>query len=601
VTPASSSGQTAPRKRAAGNAAAADSGTAAPKYKGIWEPMNYPDDVQLRDVFFVNDKVGWIAGKGTGGFILHTADGGQHWEVQMGDPHSDNADVNALRFLDAVHGWAIQGGHLIRTTDGKTWETIGPFANSPTQYRFTSVLDGVEIAGDFRGSTIYVTRDGGHNWKSVFECATTLQVNGLTRNTTCHLRDLYFVSSQVGYAVGGGYDGSWAAITKTVDGGASWKVIFATTDLATASAVFFTDENNGVIRLNDQRVFVTADGGQSWHGGTGSAEASIKFADPQVGWSCNDGYRCSYTLDGGRSWTVRNFNFPTGMAGYSIPRRDRGFVVGDHGMIYRYRIVPTSYLAQGIIDAPLMPAYGGALNDQLDSMSTHCKEIQAKLASASQAMERDGYVPDGRTSSYGHLRLAALMSYEPEPQGFTQDTSSLDSLNAPASPVMQNCCATQLQGLQTSVGSFSQQVPTFSGQFRNLNLLFVGLNMLSDLLNKAHAIQAAFLALKQAPNTQTASTALGNLLGQVDTTNQTLASGFENLTSTNAVAGAVGGAVNNMAGSPAANGAGTTTGGTTAQGTNATAQPQNQGTTTSNAVDQAAQKAKQKLKKVIPF
>jgi hypothetical protein len=36
------------------------------KYKAIWEPMNYPEDVQLEEVFFANDQVGWIAGKGSG-------------------------------------------------------------------------------------------------------------------------------------------------------------------------------------------------------------------------------------------------------------------------------------------------------------------------------------------------------------------------------------------------------------------------------------------------------------------------------------------------------------------------------------------------------
>src|SRR5258707_312380 len=61
------------------------------RYKAIWEPVNYPDDFNLRSVYFVNDRVGWVGGAargGQGGIILYTADAGEHWEIQLGDPKS---------------------------------------------------------------------------------------------------------------------------------------------------------------------------------------------------------------------------------------------------------------------------------------------------------------------------------------------------------------------------------------------------------------------------------------------------------------------------------------------------------------------------------
>ena len=566
------------------------------KYKAIWEPMNYPEDVQLEDVFFANDQVGWIAGKGSGGFILHTTDGGKNWQVQVGDPHSNDANVSGLHFLDAVHGWALQGSQLIRTTNGKNWQTIGPFvANFPlADYQFTSVQDGIFAGGYYSGSTIFATHDGGRSWKPVFECATTLQFNGLSKNVSCFLREVYFPSPRVGYAVGGGFNDPWATIAKTTDGGATWKVIFASTDMDTISTVFFTDENNGVIRVHDRRVYITADGGQSWQGATGSAEASMRFADPSVGWSCaiQAHTSCSYTVNGGNSWTTRDINFPAEVNGYSVPRRDQVYVVGDHGMMYRYRIVPASYTAQGILDAPLVPAYGGALNDELDHMRAHCQEIQAKLGAASD----QGYPDLQPHSPHPHLMNAAFVRYEGDPQSFSQDTSSPAALNAPASPVMQNCCGAELQNLQTSVGSFSQQVPTFSGEFKNLNLLFVGMNMLNDLLSKAHSIQAAFLALKQAPDLQSAALALQNFSGQVGGTSQTLVSGFQNLTLSDSAGTGV---IANMAGSPAS--------GATPAAAAPGANPNTPATTPSpnsaisNTVNSAAQKAKQKLKGISPF
>jgi hypothetical protein len=50
------------------------------KYKAIWEPVNYPDDFNLRSVYFANDRVGWVGGAGRGGkggIILYTADAGE--------------------------------------------------------------------------------------------------------------------------------------------------------------------------------------------------------------------------------------------------------------------------------------------------------------------------------------------------------------------------------------------------------------------------------------------------------------------------------------------------------------------------------------------
>lgn len=43
------------------------------------------------------------------------------------------------------------------------------------------------------------------------------------------------------------------------------------------------------------------------------------------------------------------------MTEFSIPSRRRAYAVGQHGMIYRYSVVPIEYTAKGMIDAPMMP------------------------------------------------------------------------------------------------------------------------------------------------------------------------------------------------------------------------------------------------------
>ena len=81
----------------------------------------------------------------------------------------------------------------------------------------------------------------------------------------------------------------------------------------------------------------------------------IRFADHQVGWVAR-GTRIAYTSDGGKRWNTAEIRFPAEVFSSSLPARDRGYVVGEHGMIYRYRIVPIDYSVKGMISAPAIAA-----------------------------------------------------------------------------------------------------------------------------------------------------------------------------------------------------------------------------------------------------
>jgi hypothetical protein len=72
-----------------------------------------------------------------------------------------------------------------------------------------------------------------------------------------------------------------------------------------------------------------------------------------VGWIF-DGQKLSFTTDGCKRWNSRGFRFPASVKAYSFPTRQRAYVVGDHGMVYRYRVVPIDYAVKNIIDAPMM-------------------------------------------------------------------------------------------------------------------------------------------------------------------------------------------------------------------------------------------------------
>jgi photosystem II stability/assembly factor-like uncharacterized protein len=338
---------------------ASTTGSEKPKFKAIFEPVNYPQDSELRDVFFVSADVGWVAGMtrsdaGEGGMILHTADGGKHWDVQVGDPHSGTRAFEQLYFLDATHGWATEDGDggLLRTTDGQTWENVSAFSAGKA-FVFSTPDVGVYLDGD----KIFRSKDGGRSWTQVYACRTRVEVDGLAREVQCNFQSVCFPTPQIGYATTVNLPDKSSGIAKTEDGGLTWDV---TRFVPNASAgdrggVFFTDANTGFIRTYDH-IFATSDGAQTWHGTTAmTLNGPIRFADHQVGWVAR-GTRIAYTSDGGKRWNTAEIRFPAEVFSSSLPLRDRGYVVGEHEMIYRYRIVPIDYSVKGMISAPAIAA-----------------------------------------------------------------------------------------------------------------------------------------------------------------------------------------------------------------------------------------------------
>ena len=74
-------------RKATEKSAPATQQNAQAKFKAIWEPVNYKEDLSLTDVFFVSEQEGWVTGEH--GTILHTKDGGDTWTPQLGgDPQS---------------------------------------------------------------------------------------------------------------------------------------------------------------------------------------------------------------------------------------------------------------------------------------------------------------------------------------------------------------------------------------------------------------------------------------------------------------------------------------------------------------------------------
>jgi photosystem II stability/assembly factor-like uncharacterized protein len=540
--------------------------TKQPGWKGVWEPVSYGQDLELTDAYFVTADTGYVSG--ASGTILKTTDGGASWTPQLGgEAQGQDPKIAKLRFVDSTHGWALQVippfgcCTLLRTSDGESWERAGtlPEGWGAIDYQFVSRTTGFLLDGNNNVSHIFRTTDGGRSWKEVFStdaCHARLEIEGVVRETPCVLSAMHFPTPSAGFAIGTTTEHPKALfVARTKDGGASWSVsgfadfgrVFTGSGYDLQRA-WFIDEKTGFVNLlhyESSEPYVTRDGGHSWKGVSASLPGETKFADPEVGWTIDHykyglDYVLKYSADGGVHWSSRSFRFPAEVLAFSLPRRDRGYVVGNHGMVYRYRVVPAAYAAVGAIDAPAMPRLESPVFGQLATLNETLVQLRAKLAvAASQTSAQGATPPAGQASSNAPQTDASQQSPGTSGTaptgGFQQDTSSApnqpDSADAgtgtgfqqgpgaPAAPdggsYMDICCGQLVQQLEQTANAFATDVPAFSQRFRNLNLVFEGLDFLTKVVDQTKTLLLSIRALRQAPDAQAAAAALDGVSTQV--------------------------------------------------------------------------------------
>lgn len=497
--------------------------TVGPKVKGIFEPVNFKEDLRLDDVFFITPDLGYAAG--ASGTIIRTTDGGDSWTALLGgDPQSQERPITMLRFFDDRGGWAVQQDKLLRTTDGESWEEIGPTLPGLVDYVFLSETTGFAVAGGGNSPEyVYKSTNAGKTWKQVFQMRAKVEIEGLTKDATVWGTSLHFPTETTGYVVGGhpacNGCGGPPLIAKTEDGGETWAIWLGPGDPARSAIVktSFLDEANGFIVLQDRKVFATSDGGRTWRGLVGSPQADLQFADPEVGWSFGYGPTLTYTVDGGRRWSSREVRLPAHARGFSLPRRDRAYIVGEHGMIYRYRTVPLDYQTPRMVGAPLMPGFDTSLDDDVETLATEVGELEEALnadtgegGAAGGAASVDDDDPTGEDEEIAGDEDADDGEDIGEEDAGTGIASETVNASQGAGWSTQRY-ATRLEKIQATLAAVSADIPKFQGKLRNLNLIFFGLQIMSDLTDHGSSAQAALASFRSARDPESASAALAEL------------------------------------------------------------------------------------------
>ena len=496
------------------------------RLKGIWEPVNYGQDISLESVYFVTPAVGWASGKN--GTIIKTVDAGAHWTPQLGgDPQNEAATIQDLRFVDQRHGFAVQATGfgdltLLRTVDGQTWRASGTVPQHRGDYVFTSPTVGFTSTGN----EIRRTRDAGRSWQKVMDCAASINVNGLSRNVVCTIESLSFPTPQVGYGFGlsPNANANGVFIVKTTDGGNTWAVWRVLDDEnAHQGFIVFTDPSNGFLCTFEGRFYSTLDGGKTWDGVAGvfcGGTGVGKFADPQTGWVLGN-RRWNYTSDGGQHWGTRSLAWPADAYGFSLPRRDRGYVVGNHGMVYRYSIVPVEHTAANSMDAPVVGSFNSPLDNQVGELAADVEAFAAENGGAttgasSGATDTSASAGGANRSNEGSAAggtSASGGSSDPSATAASVDASSGSTGSSGGKPRRGGNRLGKFQALLDVIGT---SMPDFLARYRNLNLLFEGARTASGMPAWLQTVKGGLAAFRSSTDKASAAAALAQLVSAVD-------------------------------------------------------------------------------------
>jgi photosystem II stability/assembly factor-like uncharacterized protein len=292
-----------------------------------WVRQNTNTFAWFKDVFFLDNKKGWIVG--SDGIMLSTEDGGTTWT--QAKKFTNDAFVQ-IYFKNESIGWLLcerniyargnnPTSYLRRTTDGgRTWEKVD-FEDGGRE-RVTKLLfhrDGRATAFG-EGGVFYGLQEDLTSWKK--------------SQTAIHylLTDGGFANNTMGAIVGAG-----GTILFTEDAGFTWEKATLLGDLDTRfNAVDFAGK--GAWAVGSKGRIFRSNGVRLWRqveSGTKANLNDVYFTSATHGWAVGDNGMIVRTRDGGLTWTDSGSKISHKLESV-VFANGRGWAVGFGGTVLTF-------------------------------------------------------------------------------------------------------------------------------------------------------------------------------------------------------------------------------------------------------------------------
>ncbi len=300
-----------------------------------WDTVSWVNQtapfVDLSDVFFLDDQVGFIAGYevddigmnfGFTHFMLKTLDGGQTWNRFIIPTNFDYRHVfvqplNKDTIFAQLSFSQYHEETYITTDGGQTWSRNSPPLESFRTIEWIDSEIGLAFGRNGFGANQFLrTEDGGANWDTVaLPFTRSLDANAIT--------DIAFADKDSGFAVGSG-----GLLMTTNDKGKTWII-------KNNSYPYFYNMDFGSDKVgyasSGTGFYKTTDGGFSWNHHAGSDSMlimKIDFENEQNGLLYGFKFFNYQVKNGGDTIERLNMPAPFVFETYIIARKDSLFVTG---------------------------------------------------------------------------------------------------------------------------------------------------------------------------------------------------------------------------------------------------------------------------------
>ncbi|MGH9875566.1 MAG: WD40/YVTN/BNR-like repeat-containing protein [Pyrinomonadaceae bacterium] len=301
---------------------------------GGWTRQRVSSLAWLHGVFFLDENRGWAVGsKGT---FLATLDGGKSWQAKS--PPTKDA-LRDIYFTDDKTGWVLCEAnlfdlklkddprtYLMQTTDaGDSWKRINIQGADVNARLVRAIFSGDRGWAFGEEGAIFTTRDMGVTWTRLQSPTRHLLLGGT------------FIDDDRGWLVGAG-----ATIIQTSDGGETWHLSRLTDAVGPAvrfGATSFVGNRLGWAVGSGGSIYHTDNGGRTWQqqsSGITTDLFDVKFLDGAEGWAVGAEGTIIHTRDGGLHWAAERTGTEHPLERVFFTDRTHGWAVGFGGTVVAY-------------------------------------------------------------------------------------------------------------------------------------------------------------------------------------------------------------------------------------------------------------------------
>jgi photosystem II stability/assembly factor-like uncharacterized protein len=294
-----------------------------------WEVLSLPTETNFIDVAFTDNlERGWLVGdKAT---LLETTDQGETWELRRLELDNENIRLKSIDF-SGREGWIVGEPSLLLHTEngGQSWTRVQLSDKLPGEPNTIAALGphSAEMTTDV--GAIYRTKDDGQNWQSMVD-----EAFGVMRNISRSPEGKYVaVSSR----------GSFYSIWEP--GQDAWQQYNRTSSRRVQNMGFDRDGHLWSLLRGGKIQFSASEDPDDWQEPIYPEKATswglldMAYRTSDEVWVAGGSANLLCSFDGGKTWKKDREleSVPSNFYRIKFVRPDLGFVIGQRGILLRYR------------------------------------------------------------------------------------------------------------------------------------------------------------------------------------------------------------------------------------------------------------------------